>query len=75
MLSVKNLWERKVAVFTDDLTGANEIAEIMTKRGKKALVVNNPFQIDSTKMQKLWDDYGGLVFNLNSRHLPGGGSL
>jgi len=64
MLSVKNLWERKVAVFTDDLTGANEIAEIMTKRGKKTLVVNNPFQIDSTKMQKLWDDYGGLVFTL-----------
>ena len=68
MLSVENLLEEKIAVIADDLTGANEIAAIMVRKRKKCLVLNRP--LAHSKMEKLWDRYDGLVFNLESRNLP-----
>ena len=68
MLSVENLLEEKIAVIADDLTGANEIAAIMVRKGKKCLVIKPP--LAHGKMEKLWDRYDGLVFDLESRNLP-----
>lgn len=67
MLSVENLLEEKIAVIADDLTGANEIAAILVRKRKKCLVLNRP--LAHSKMEKLWDKYHGLVFDLASRNL------
>jgi len=69
MLTVRNFLEEKVIVIADDLTGANEIAAIMMKKEKVPLVLNNIVKNDV--IRKLWKRYDGLVFNLNSRNLPG----
>ncbi len=68
MLTVKNFLEEKVIVIADDLTGANEIASIMVRRGKKSLVSNG--FLGNNEIRKLWNIYEGLVFDLNSRNLP-----
>ena len=68
MPSVENLLQEKIAVIADDLTGANEIAAIVVRKAKKCLVLNRP--LAHSKMEKLWDRYDGLVFNLESRNLP-----
>jgi len=67
MLSVKNVLKEKLVVIADDLTGANEIATIMVKGGKRSVVLNTPLEDD--KIRDLLDNYGGVVFNLNSRNL------
>ncbi len=67
MLNLTNFWKEKGAIIADDLTGANEIAGIIVKNGKKCLVLNNP--LDNSKIKKLWNIYDELVFNLDSRNL------
>jgi len=67
MLVVQNILREKVAVIADDITGANEIAATMNNRGKKSLVVNTI--LSDGQVAKLWEEYQGLVFNLNSRDL------
>ena len=69
MLPVKNCLRGKIAVIADDLTGSNEVATIMVKAGKRSLVVNAVLKKEH--VSKLWEDYEGLVFNLNSRNFPG----
>ena len=67
MLTVKNFLEEKAIVIADDLTGANEIASIMLRKGKKFPVLND--FVGNNEIRKLWNIYEGLVFNLNSRNL------
>lgn len=69
MLNIKNPEKEKITVIADDLTGANEIAALLVRKGKKCLVLNDPLQRE--KIGRQWNEYDGLVFNLNSRSLSG----
>jgi len=67
MLNLKNPQKEKVAVIADDLTGANEIAAIIAREGKKSFVLHG--FVDEKTLEELWERYEGIVFNLNSRNL------
>jgi len=67
MLNVVNIRKKKIVIIADDLTGANEIASVMLKEGKKPLVLIHPQ--DNHVITELWKSYDSLVVNLNSRNL------
>jgi len=60
--------EEKIIAIADDLTGANEIASIAARKGKKSVVLNASFK--GEKIEKLFlNEYEGMIFNLDSRNL------
>ncbi len=67
MLNLANIRKKKVVIIADDLTGANEIAALMVKEGKRPLVLTHP--PDNHVITELWKSYDSLVINLNSRNL------
>ncbi len=67
MMNAASIRKKKIVIIADDLTGANEIASLVVKEGKKPLVLIHP--PDNHIITELWKSYDSLVVNLNSRNL------
>jgi len=50
MFTRRNLLEEKIIAIADDLTGANEIASIAARKGKKSVVLNASFKGEKRRM-------------------------
>ncbi len=69
MLRIKDIRREPIAIISDDLTGANEIGLVLAEHLDSHLVLNSG--TSTAGLDRLIEDYAGVVVNLNTRDCPG----